>query len=474
MTRIAAHAFRPGAAAAAFALFLAAAPPAPAAESEKAAPKFTLPTVTVQDVLEAGKLAANPRAAYRRYERARRRQQEYRLLLEYARRVEVERSRLLEEEANGPRWFRPAPTKPEEGPEPPAKPAKKITLPSVKITLTDVLRTGKAVANPGAAYMRFQEERRRRAELERLLQLIEERERLELLREQELHAWLEPRWFRPQRDPRLYLPPDEVWRQYAEPPRSRWFRPAAPNWYFQLLPYLEQEPRAWEWRYLDYTVRGPAQLRLGAEVKPADAALAAQLGLPKGAGQVLGEVSPDSPAGKAGFRSYDVLLELDGKPVPDNADAFARLLDGLKPDIAAEAVVVRQGKRLTVPGVKLPAPPRNVQLFNPGDGASNTLLFGERYSLPPGDWGAPPRAPKGYEVRSSGDVLATTFRHEDRFTSRLQEGSLVITITGTVKDGKAVVGGVKVQDGGVESRYPSLDKVPPEYRDKAAGLLAEK
>src|SRR4051812_3064593 len=55
--------------------------------------------------------------------------------------------------------------------------------------------------------------------------------------------------------------------------------------------------------------------RLGVEVQSPPAALIEQLDLPKNQGLLIGKVEGDSAAAKAGLKSYDVLLELDGKPV---------------------------------------------------------------------------------------------------------------------------------------------------------------
>jgi zinc and cadmium transporter len=58
----------------------------------------------------------------------------------------------------------------------------------------------------------------------------------------------------------------------------------------------------------------------------------------------------------------------------------------------------------------------------------------------------------------------------NRFITLRQEGSVVITVTGTVEDGKAKVGEIQVQDGDETHEYDALEKVPEEYRDKAQDL----
>ena len=68
-------------------------------------------------------------------------------------------------------------------------------------------------------------------------------------------------------------------------------------------------------------------------------------------------------------------------------------------------------------------------------------------------------------------VMTTTFRSNDRFTTRHQEGSLVITVTGKVADGKPRVTEVRVQDGTESHKYGSVDKVPEQYRDKVKNLV---
>jgi hypothetical protein len=92
-----------------------------------------------------------------------------------------------------------------------AQARKKFTLPT--ITAADVVNAGKLAANPAAAYMRYQERLRQRAELERLLQLLEESERRQAEQEETIRRYRElleqerfrlteagqPRWFRPQR-----------------------------------------------------------------------------------------------------------------------------------------------------------------------------------------------------------------------------------------------------------------------------------
>lgn len=194
--------------------------------------------------------------------------------------------------------------------------------------------------------------------------------------------------------------------------------------------------------------------RLGVVIDKPTEALADQLDLPKGQGLVIGQVQPDSAAAKAGLKPNDILLELNGKPVPDDASKFVQQLDEIKANTPVDAMVLRKGKKEIVKGVTLP----------------------ERKPSPPGFSNvAVPMIPNiqfpNVPFGAGNQVMTTTFRMNDRFTTRYQEGTLVITVTGSVADGKAKVGEIQVQDGGRTDKYDSLDKVPPSYRDKARNLI---
>ena len=192
------------------------------------------------------------------------------------------------------------------------------------------------------------------------------------------------------------------------------------NWQFYLLPYLEQQ----NLYGADYAIPVPGG-RLGATVEPVSEALRAQLELPKGKGLLVTDVRGDSAAAKAGVKKFDILLKWDGKEVGDPA-AFAKLIDKAPAKKALAASVLRAGKPVDVKEITLPeAGPSSIYLC-PSDGTSNTIQINDgsiRYVTPSidpklwanVDWGAPidGNAPKSL-------AQTTTFRQEDRFTTRYQ------------------------------------------------------
>jgi serine protease Do len=75
--------------------------------------------------------------------------------------------------------------------------------------------------------------------------------------------------------------------------------------------------------------------------------LADKLKLDEVRGAAIGQVMEDSAADKAGFRAYDVVIEVDGKAV-QNAQDFRRKVARIKPGAKVDFVVVRKGRERTL------------------------------------------------------------------------------------------------------------------------------
>ena len=212
--------------------------------------------------------------------------------------------------------------------------------------------------------------------------------------------------------------------------------------------------------------------RLGVMVHSPSEALVDQLDLPKGQGLVIGQVIPDTPAAKAGLKPNDILLELGGKAVPNNQGEFVRQVQEIKADAKVDAVVLRKGKKETIKDLTLPEEkqPRGFG-FGGGAGQGGFQPFGEgnpQFGRPGGFGGGQPGM-MGFGGPNT--VMTTVTRTNERFTTRHQEGSLIITVTGTVTDGTSKTNKIHVQDGQATHDYESIDKVPEQYRDKVKNLV---
>ena len=90
---------------------------------------------------------------------------------------------------------------------------------------------------------------------------------------------------------------------------------------------------------------------LGVQIQPVTKDIAASLGLSEAEGAIVASVNENSPAAKAGVKSGDVILALNGKPVKAPRDLSRGVAD-LGPDADATLQVWRDGAKREV-GVKL-------------------------------------------------------------------------------------------------------------------------
>jgi membrane-associated protease RseP (regulator of RpoE activity) len=232
-------------------------------------------------------------------------------------------------------------------------------------------------------------------------------------------------------------------------------------------------------QYFGEMFGGPVHGRLGISISRPSAALADQLDLPKGQGIVIEQVMPDSAAAKAGFKPHDILLELNGKKVSGDPQALSRAVQKIEAKTEFDAVVLRKGKKQTIKDISMPEVQETSGVWGAQPGAPGATPAmpgfpggsGGRMGMMMGGVGPG----QGFGVFNSAgrhDVMTTVIRNEDRFTTRYQEGSLIITLTGRVADGKAKVGKIHVQDGRESHSYESASNVPEEYRDKVENLIA--
>ena len=85
---------------------------------------------------------------------------------------------------------------------------------------------------------------------------------------------------------------------------------------------------------------------LGVQIQPVTADIAGSLGLDEAKGALIATPQADSPAEKAGLKTGDVIMKVDGKPI-NNARDLARIIGNMAPNTKAELTVLRDGKEQT-------------------------------------------------------------------------------------------------------------------------------
>ncbi len=224
--------------------------------------------------------------------------------------------------------------------------------------------------------------------------------------------------------------------------------------------------------------------RLGSAIEKPSAVITDQLDLPKGQGMVLANVKADSPAAKAGLKTNDILLEINGKSVPSDEAEYYKLINDIKPGAAVDAVVLRKGKKETVKGVTLPEGKGDAGVpglrILPRNGAGNNLpgaivpnIQGLRLQLQglqglPGQPGA--QAVPGAQ-RGINNGMTIDRKADGGWTSKYAEGDMAITINAKTVDGKTEVTEIEIKDGETTKKYGSVEVVPEKFRNDVQTMI---
>jgi serine protease Do len=90
-----------------------------------------------------------------------------------------------------------------------------------------------------------------------------------------------------------------------------------------------------------------ARGRLGVAIQPVDAPLSKALGLEGSKGALVADVESGGPADRSGLKAGDVIVTLDGTPVPSSED-LPRMVARHAPGTHAKVEIFRNGKRQVV------------------------------------------------------------------------------------------------------------------------------
>jgi serine protease Do len=110
---------------------------------------------------------------------------------------------------------------------------------------------------------------------------------------------------------------------------------------------------------------------LGVHIQDVTPALAKQFGLNQGGGVLIGDVSADTPAAKAGLKSGDVVTELNGEPV-NAANQLQVQISQMAPGTSVKMKVWRDGKSQDMT-VTLGELPEKAEAAEPGQSSEGAL-----------------------------------------------------------------------------------------------------
>ena len=169
---------------------------------------------------------------------------------------------------------------------------------------------------------------------------------------------------------------------------------------------------------------------LGVQIQPVTADLAESLGLENAKGAIISELTDGSPALKAGLKSGDTILKVDGTDIADARD-LAKVISRVTPGKVVQLSIIRGGKAQTV-SVTLDAMPTDPKM------ASAKVEEPKAGSL----------SAYGLEVTTADDgagVKVTKVDPKSAAAERgLKEGDIILEVAGTqVNDPAAVAAALK-------------------------------
>jgi serine protease Do len=154
---------------------------------------------------------------------------------------------------------------------------------------------------------------------------------------------------------------------------------------------------------------------LGVGIQGMSRQLAESFGLDQARGALVAQVTPDSPAAKAGVKAGDVILEFDGHPIRDSGD-LPPLVGNTRVGESAQIKVLRDGKEKTLTA-------EIAQLADSGEAEAPADASGEK--------------------RGSLGVAVADLTREQRQQLGIGEGGVVVTAVG---EGPAAEAGIRRGD----------------------------
>ena len=169
---------------------------------------------------------------------------------------------------------------------------------------------------------------------------------------------------------------------------------------------------------------------LGVQIQPVTPDIAESLGLENAKGAIISELTDGSPALKAGLKSGDTILKVDGTDIADARD-LAKVISHVSPGKIVQLSIIRGGKAQTVP-VTLDAMPADLKMAS---AKVEELKKGSLSSL-------------GLEVVTTDDGAGVKITKVDPNSAAaergLKEGDVILEVAGTqVNDPAAIATALK-------------------------------
>jgi serine protease Do len=166
---------------------------------------------------------------------------------------------------------------------------------------------------------------------------------------------------------------------------------------------------------------------IGIMLRDVDADLQRALGLPSAEGALVQDVTPGSPGARAGLRTYDVIVAVDGRPI-ESDNALIEIIAARSPGSAATVRLLRDGRPLEVTLKLAERPQRGRQDSDDADRPQPTSRRGPLLGLSVRQLDGRSTARFGLPDGTRGVVVSRVEALSAAFDADIQRGHVLLEI----------------------------------------------
>jgi membrane-associated protease RseP (regulator of RpoE activity) len=214
----------------------------------------------------------------------------------------------------------------------------------------------------------------------------------------------------------------------------------------------------------------------GVQLKKVTPELQQKLGLPENEGLLVVAVDANSAGAAAGLKANDVLVKINTKAVPSDANGLSKLLTEQKANEPLELVVLRDGKEETLKGARMPTLLQVGPILGPGGVRPGIVLpppirIDLNRRLPMINPLQPGTITNLHIEMNVNGAKIIRDQKGDQFSGEYSKDDLKITVSGKIENGQGRATEITVTQGKETTKYANLKDVPAQHQRTLQQLM---